>query len=444
MTDSRHSRLALLPPRVLPLLYYAVARLALLTALLAVAVDPTAVAAFFYHARMLAVVHLVTLGWLTCSIVGSLYIVGPFALRIALAAGKLDYLAWLLASGGTAGVVSGFWWNTPAWVGWSGMLFLPAIAIAGGRTLLALRGAKVQPAVRLHITLAVVNFFVAAGAGIAIAFDKVHHVLPGSLLANVFAHAHLAAIGWVAMMAVGVGYRLFPMVLPAAMPEGRALYASAVLLQAGALLIGTGLVLARSSVTLAGAIATTLGFAAFLARVRGMLASRRPPPAARPWPDYGAWQSLAAVVFLALSVVVGDYLVLAPMSPWTLRVAAAYGVLGLVGFFSQLVAGMEYRLLPYFAWYWAFANTNFEGPVANPHEMPLPGVQAVAFYLWLGGVPVLAAGFLQASPALVAAGAWSLVAAVTIGAIDAIAISAHAFARAPLPRHDFPDVLPKR
>ena len=60
-----------LPPRLLPILYVALAHIALALAFAAVAADPRAVAGFFYHARMLAVVHLVTLGWITCSILGA-------------------------------------------------------------------------------------------------------------------------------------------------------------------------------------------------------------------------------------------------------------------------------------------------------------------------------------------------------------------------------------
>jgi hypothetical protein len=433
MTDSRHDRRELLPPRVLPLLYYGVARVAFLAALGAVASDPVAFAAFFYHARMLAVVHLVTLGWLTCSILGSVYIVGPFALRVALPARAADYLAFGLATASVAGVVAGFWWNMPLQVGWTGGLMVPAVAIVAVRLLAALRESRVQRAVTLHVRLAFVNFFLAAAAGIAIAFDKIHHVLPGSLLSNVFAHAHLAAIGWVGMMAVGLGYRLFPMVLPAAMPEGRSLYASALLLEAGTLALGTGLVLGQHMAALAGALGVAAGFGAFIAHVRRMLSARRPAPAARPWPDYGAWQSLAAIAFLAAAVLVGLYLVIAPMSPWTLRVAAAYGVLGLVGFFAQLVAGMESRLLPYYAWYWAFANTDFKGPVPTPHEMPIAGLQKLGFFLWIAAVPLLATGMLLTSPPMVRAGAWILLAAVTIGAIDVVAIASHAFARAQRP-----------
>ena len=48
----------------------------------------------------------------------------------------------------------------------------------------------------------------------------------------------------------------------------------------------------------------------------------------------------------------------------------AYGVFGLVGFLAQMVVGMEGRLLPIFAWYWAYANTGYKGPVPSQHEMP--------------------------------------------------------------------------
>ena len=36
-----------------------------------------------------------------------------------------------------------------------------------------------------------------------------------------FAHDHLAKIGWALMMAVGLSYRLLPIIVPAAMPRAR-------------------------------------------------------------------------------------------------------------------------------------------------------------------------------------------------------------------------------
>ena len=66
-----------------------------------------------------AIVHLVTLGWITASILGSLYIVGPIALRLWLPAGWLDYVAFALVVTGIVGMVAHFWLESysAAWRG---------------------------------------------------------------------------------------------------------------------------------------------------------------------------------------------------------------------------------------------------------------------------------------------------------------------------------------
>ncbi len=71
-----------LPPRLLPVLCFGAAHVALALAFGAVALDPRGVSGFFHHSRMLGIVHLVTLGWITASILGSLHLVGPIALRM--------------------------------------------------------------------------------------------------------------------------------------------------------------------------------------------------------------------------------------------------------------------------------------------------------------------------------------------------------------------------
>ena len=74
-----------------------------------------------------------------------------------------------------------------------------------------LRHASLPRAISGHILLAFLNILSAATLGVLIGFDKVYHFLPGFVLANVFAHAHLAALGWATMMVIGVAYRLLPM-----------------------------------------------------------------------------------------------------------------------------------------------------------------------------------------------------------------------------------------
>jgi hypothetical protein len=108
-----------LPPRLLPVLYFGAAHLALTVAFGAIAVDPRGASGFFYHPRMLGIVHLVTLGWITAAILGSIYIVGPVALRLWLPAGRVDYAAFACVCVGVIGMVAHFWLQRYAGMAWS-------------------------------------------------------------------------------------------------------------------------------------------------------------------------------------------------------------------------------------------------------------------------------------------------------------------------------------
>ena len=415
-----------LPPRLLPVLYFGAAHVALAFAFGAVALDPRGVSGFFYHARMLAIVHLVTLGWITSSILGALYLVGPIALRVWLPARWPDYTAYALVLIGIAGMVTHFWIQEYGGMAWSAATVGTGILVVGVQVVRRLRQAPLPRAVRAHIVLAFFNIFCAATLGVVIGFDKVYHFLPGFVLANVFAHAHLAALGWATMMVVGVAYRLLPMVLPAAMPSGPRLWLSAILLQVGV----SGLfvtLLWRGPYAWIFALTIVGGLAAFLSQVIGMLRRRRPPPAGLRTPDLAALHAGSSFVSLIIASVLGLWLAFAEPTESTLRVAMAYGVFGLVGFLAQMVVGMEGRLLPTFAWYWAWANSGYKGPVPSPHEMPWRSGQEVAFVLWQFGVPALAGGLALDAVPFVRAGSWCLFAAALIDAVNVARILRYAF-----------------
>jgi hypothetical protein len=210
------------------------------------------------------------------------------------------------------------------------------------------------------------------------------------------------------------------------MPGGPTLWISAILLQAGV----TGLfvtLLSRGRYTWIFALATVGGVIAFLAHVVWMLRHRRtaPPKVIRPEP--AVMHAGAALMWLAVAAILGVRLTLAEPSESTLRVATAYGVLGLVGFLAQMVVGMEGRLLPLFAAYWACANSGYHGPVVSPYEMAWRGGQDVAFVLWLFGVPALAFGLGVDAVPFVRAGAWCLLTATLVGSLNAVRILRHAF-----------------
>jgi len=413
-----------LPARTLPLLFLGTAHASLALAFLLAGLWPQAVAGFFYHSWLIGLVHLVTLGWITFSIVGAFYIVGPLALQTEMPARHLDYAAYAFAVVGLAGMVAHFWIQEYGGMAWSAGTIAMGILYMTVRIVDAVRSAGIQRAVKAHVILACVNFWIAAAMGILIALDKVWHFLGGFVLSNVFAHARLAAVGWAVIMVVGVGYRMLPMTFPSKMPTGRSIYASAILLEAGVLGLFTTLLL-RSAVAWLFGIAITAGIIVFAVHVRWMLRHRVSKPAGAPRVDFGLLHAAAAGTSLAIAVALGMTLLTLPASPRMLHVAAAYGVFGLVGFLGQMIVAMETRLLPMVTWVWSYAGSGYRVAPPSPFTMRDPTLQAIVFAGWTIGVPALAIGMFIESAPLVSAGSWSLFAAVAIAALDNAFVVSH-------------------
>ena len=411
----------MMPARWVPLLYFAFAHATLATAFALLAFRTSSLAGFFYHPRMLAVVHLVTLGWISASILGAVYVIGPLAFRMPLPARRGDYAAFAGFSIGVTGMSSHFWIDSPRGTAWAAGLVAAAMTHVAARGLAGLRRAPVPAEARLPMALAFLNMIAAAGLGLLAAVHKVAPVARVAQLDLVYAHAHLAALGWGAMMVVGAGYRMLPMILPAAMPRGRVAYASAVLLEAGVGGLVAGFLTGGRGLWIAAPL-TVAGLAAFLSRVVWMLRHRKPAPAELRRPDWATAHALQAMICLLAACGLGLYLAVAERSEATLALSNVYGVLALVGFLSQIVVGVESRILPLFAWLWGFADRAHAEMPPSLHAASLRPLQALVFLLWTAGVPLLAFGLGTGRMTALTLGAGALLAAVVAGLVNAVVV----------------------
>jgi hypothetical protein len=412
-------------------LYLGTAHVSLALAFLLAACWPWAVAGFFYHAWLVGLVHLVTIGWISFSIVGAFFIVGPLALRMEMLVRRADYIAFAFAVVGLIGMVGHFWIQQFPGMAWSAAMVASGILYMTARIARQVRHATIPGAVKAHIWLACANFWIAASMGLLLAFDKFLHVLPGFVLANVFAHAHLAALGWAAMMVIGIAYRMLPMFLPSRLPSGGSLFASAAGLEIG--ILGLFVTLLRRSRLAAGfGVLVVAALVVVAAHVIWMRRYRMSKPVLAPRVDLGTLHAASSGVWLTVAAILGLFLLIAPVSTQTLHVAAAYGVAGLIGFLSQMVVAMESRLVPLATWYWTYEHDRYERTPPSPHVMRDRGLQAIGFAGWTLGVPALAGGLFLESAALVRAGAWALFVSVMLVALDNALVVAISFRR---PQH---------
>ncbi len=383
-----------------------------------VAFDPVSVTGYFYHPLMIGVVHLVTLGWISASILGVIFIVGPLALRMPMPVGRLDYWAFGFYSIGLTGMVSHFWIEQYSGMAWSAGMVLLAVGHVTSRVIRQLYHSRIPIGIRLHVGLACVNLLIAGILGLLLGTDREVDIVPGFVITNVYAHAHMAGLGWATLMVVGIGHRLLPMVLPSAMPEGPRTIISVGLIQVGVV----GLFVTLLVTGQAGLVWTLLalgGVVTFLSTVLWMRRHPRPAPPARPSPDWGVGHAGQSLLYLFVASGVGVFMVASPVAAWTARLAMLYGVLALVGFLSQIVVGMENRILPLFQWHTRLAASDFAERPAPPHTLGSQAARAVVFWAWTLGVPLLAAGLALERVTLVGLGGWALLVALVLQSINA-------------------------
>jgi hypothetical protein len=416
------ARKALLPAAGLPLLYFGFAHLCLALALAVLLVRPDLPGGFFHHPRMIAVVHLVTLGWITSSILGAFYIVGPLALRLPLRPGWRDRAAFMLFAAGVTGVVGHFWTGEYSGMAWSAVLVAAGVLHVAVRAWRGLPASPVTWPVKLHVALAFANFLLASVFGMVIGLNRIHGWFAWSPMSAAFAHAHLAAVGWPVMMVVGLAYRLIPMIVPARMPNRSSLAVSALLLESGTIALAIALIARSIWSTLAAAIIIA-GIASFIREVRQIIESRLPAPPALPRPDWATWQTHVAFGWLVTAAGAGMLLTLPLPVTWTVPLGWIYGTAGLIGFLAQVVVGIQGRLLPLHGWYRMMETRQMQPPERSAHTLASHRLAKAILIAWSIGVPVLAVGLACASHATVAAGCAALLAGVALNAMQLVTIA---------------------
>ena len=404
----------LAPTSAIPLAYYALAHAGLATALIVVGLDPGLPGSTFYHPRMIALVHLLTLSWISGSILGSFYIVGPLALRLAMPVRIGDWLAFSAFASGTSGMVWHFWINLYDGMAWSACLATGAVGWVAIRAWHGLPRARLPWPVAVHVALAFLNILLAAALGIVMGFNRSRGFLELPPLGILFAHVHLAAVGWATMMAVGLSYRLIPMMLPAAMPAGASTAASAILIETGLVVLIASLLFAPAWVP-AGAMLIVAGLVSFVLHIRATLKRRLPRPPALPRRDWSTWQTHVALGWLTFTSAIGLALSLGIPEEWRLASMWLYGTAGLVGFLAQIVVGIQGRLVPLYDWYREFGAGGAR-PRHAANSLPSSRYAGAILLAWSMGVPALAFGLAAQRHNAIRMGAMLMLAGVVTGA----------------------------
>jgi hypothetical protein len=396
------------PSPALPLAYLLCATVAFVLAATGLPWLAPVLAGHYYHPRVLALTHTVGLGWITLAIMGASYQLAPIVLERRVWSERLARWQLLGVAAGVAGMVGHFWlarWHGLAWAAGLVGLGVLAHAVNLGHALRDLE--RWNPTARAFAH-ALAGLGLTALVGLGLAVNRLWPMRPVDPLAAVHAHFHLALLGWIAPMIVGVGARVYPVFLLAPEPGPRAVTAQLAGLALGGAAIVVGL-LAAPGLALAGGLVVLVALGAHAAWVVRTARGRR-----RPSLDWGLRFVLTGTACLVPGGLLGLGLAVGVVAGP--RAALAYAILALGGWVSLTIVGMLLKIAPFLVWYRVYGPRAGREPVPTLAQLSSARAEAIAYALLVGGIGSLAgtvlAGaswpWIAGAAAAVSAGAWCL------------------------------------
>ena len=355
----------------------------------ALAYAPSFLDPVFLTPRLLTITHLTALGWLTMVAMGALYQFVPVVLDVPIFSERLGKLQFYLYLAGVVGLAYEMGSGRMQAVAWPAALLVLAIGVFLYNMVRTLTQVQRWPLTGWYIVAALASLGLVVTAGFVLALNLILGFLPLSQLAFVEAHAHLAALGWLGMLVIGVSYKLTPMfALSHPFDEWRLGKPIFILLAIAVAGLFISLLLRLGTPALLGcALAAASAAGLYAWDYATMLRVRRRRPI-----DLTQRHNIAGVCCLLLAVLLGLALVVTPGDAAIhARLRLAYTVMALGGWIGLTTLGQLYKIVPFLVWTHRFAPRMGRERVPLLKDMyPLP--LAAAGFVALGAGLVVATG----------------------------------------------------
>ena len=348
-------------------------------------VAPELAGGAYLSPHVAGVTHLFTLGWLTMTAFGALCQLLPVALGTPVRSTRLAHAGfWVFAPGVglfAAGIVT-----SQVALHHAGILLvatgiLLVLSNVGG----ALPRARTRDVTWAAIALALGFLASTLVLGIILLHNLHTGFIAGARDRVLATHLHVAIVGWLLMMIVGVSHRLLPMFLLSHDADTSWTRRALALLASGVIVLGTGLTLQQPTAAWAGSLLLLGGLGCFLRQAYGFYRAR-----VRKKLDVGMRFVATALGFLTTSALLGvAVLATGGSAP---RLATAYVITGLLGGIVLYVIGFFYKIVPLLAWTARFRGRMGKEPVPTVAQLYSARLGYVQLGLMAGGVAILSAG----------------------------------------------------
>ncbi len=359
--------------------HYAFGGLTWLAVTLLIVFNPEAFTQHFFNPELLAITHLLVLGWITMIIFGALYQLLPVIMEVKLYSEPFAIASFILLGMGTILLAFAFWQFSFGAIMFVAATFVVlAVGLFVANVLFTARSSTKKVIERTFIVTSAIWLLFTVLAGLTLAINQVHPFLKTSLIELLKLHAHAGIVGWFIQLIIGVSSKLLPMFMVSHHVNTKKLTVAYYAINIG-LIIGIvslfvqlkfGIIL--SAIIVVPGIFSYLSFIyeAYTKRVKKQL-------------DIGMKQT----AFSFLILVIPFFLIFSLLfnfkflNSLTLPLSVAYGSAIVIGFITSLVMGQTYKTLPFIVWLKVYRGRI--GKVILPLPKDLYSEKAAIAQLWL-------------------------------------------------------------
>jgi cbb3-type cytochrome oxidase subunit 1 len=386
----------------------------------ATAYAPSFLDGAFLTPHLLAVTHLTALGWLTMIAMGALYQFVPVVLDVPIFSERLGKVQFYPYLAGVLGLAYEMGSGRLQAVAWPAGLLVLAIGLFLYNMARTLAAVEHWPLTGWFIVAALTSLGLVVTAGFVLALNLILGFLPLSQLAFVEAHAHLAALGWLGLLVIGVSYKLTPMfALSHPFDEWRLGRPVFVLMTAAVAGLFVSLLLRLGTEALLGCwLLAAMAIGLYAWDYATMLRVRRRRPI-----DLTQRHNIAGVCGLLLAALLGLALVIGPSTaPLHPRLQLAYAVMALAGWLGLTTLGQLYKIVPFLVWTHRFAPRMGKEKVPLLKDLYPQRLATGGFIALAGGLVLATAGILSGLLPLVQGGFGLCLAGAAIAAANLIRV----------------------
>jgi len=406
---------------VLP--FYLYAALSFLSASLLLLFSANAFTGHYFNPQILAITHIMALGWGTMMILGASHQLVPVLTESSLYSNFLGYLSFVLAATGILLLVFAFYNFTMAWQAKAGGWLIASAIIF---YLINLGGTITKSK-----TTNVHAVFVFTGAlwllltillGLALIYNFSLNIFSKSSLAYLPLHAHMGIAGWFLLVVIGVGSRLMPMFLISKYNNPKLLWMIYALINTALLffilLFQYDVIKSFYFFPLTMFIAALSAFGyycyqCFLQRIRRKL-------------DEQMKMSLLSVITMLMPMIILIPVIGLLCSDLAdKKLILIYGFIIFFGWISSIIFAMTFKTLPFIVWNKVYHLQSANSKTPNPKDLFNNKIFVAMSAAYLAGILIFVAGVISANTVILRSGAACLLIAAILYNWNVIAVLTH-------------------